>query len=135
LIYQPFRLTPFIIQKIAELWTAPKIDQSFFRSICSQKISDLLDNEDSSSVVPMPILFSAIGKSDERNGRGFTLTGEESEFLNEAARNYKMAAYQGDADAQFNYGFCLQEDESFSKNVSKAARYFKMAADQGRLNE
>ena len=48
-----------------------------------------------------------------------------------AARYFKMAADQGHADAQCDYGSCLVDGEGVEKDVCEAARYFKMAADQG----
>ena len=51
--------------------------------------------------------------------------------LSGKASYFKMAADQGDAVAQFNYGVCLYRGEGVPLDFSEAARYYKMAADQG----
>jgi TPR repeat protein len=45
-------------------------------------------------------------------------------------RLLRLAADQGIADAQFNYGICLTKGEGVSKDLQGAAYYFKLAADQ-----
>jgi TPR repeat protein len=50
---------------------------------------------------------------------------------NGEAHFLKLAADQGDADAQNNYGFCLQNGKGVSIDMKEAAHYFKLAADQG----
>ena len=47
-----------------------------------------------------------------------------------AARYSKLAADQGNAEAQNNCGICLLEGRGFAKDVTAAARYFKLLADQ-----
>jgi hypothetical protein len=42
-----------------------------------------------------------------------------------------MAADQGNADAQNNYGFCLRKGRGIGQDLEAGARYYKMAADQG----
>lgn len=42
-----------------------------------------------------------------------------------------LSILQGNAQGQFNYGLCLDNDEGVPRNFDEAARYFKMAADQG----
>jgi hypothetical protein len=51
--------------------------------------------------------------------------------LKEAANHYKLAADQGDANAQFNYGICLEMGTGVSMDLQKAVHYCKLAADQG----
>jgi TPR repeat protein len=51
--------------------------------------------------------------------------------LNESAQYYRLAADQGDAAAQFNYGLCLPTGEGVSMNWSESAKDFRLAADQG----
>jgi TPR repeat protein len=48
-----------------------------------------------------------------------------------AAHYYKLSADQGNARAQFNYGFMLLHGDGISMNKSLAAHYFKLSADQG----
>jgi TPR repeat protein len=48
-----------------------------------------------------------------------------------AAHYYKLSADQGFANAQFNYGVCLETGSGIEMNKSLAAHYFKLAADQG----
>jgi TPR repeat protein len=47
-----------------------------------------------------------------------------------STQDWKLAADQGDAEAQFNYGLRLQNGEGVSKDLKGAADYFKLAADQ-----
>jgi TPR repeat protein len=42
-----------------------------------------------------------------------------------------LAAYQGDAQAQFNYGLVLDHGDGIPTDKSLAAHYYKLAADQG----
>ncbi len=50
----------------------------------------------------------------------------------EAARQYRVAAGQGDAEAQANLGFFYQEGRGcLAKDDREAARLYKLAADQG----
>jgi TPR repeat protein len=52
--------------------------------------------------------------------------------MNQAAAHFiKLAADQGIAQAQFNYGCCLNQGEGVSIDFRAAAHYFKLAADQG----
>jgi TPR repeat protein len=51
--------------------------------------------------------------------------------MRNAAYYLKLAADQGIAAAQFNYGMCLQDGEGVSIDMRNAAYYFKLAADQG----
>jgi TPR repeat protein len=48
-----------------------------------------------------------------------------------AAYYFKLAADQGDAVAQYNYGNCLDKGEGVRIDFQGAAHYFKLAADQG----
>jgi TPR repeat protein len=50
----------------------------------------------------------------------------------EAARLYKLAADQGNADAQVNLGFFYENGRGgLPKDDPEAARLYKLAADQG----
>jgi TPR repeat protein len=51
--------------------------------------------------------------------------------LTEAVKYYKLAADQGYAAAQNNYGYCLQQGKGISINLTEAVHYFKLAADRG----
>jgi TPR repeat protein len=45
--------------------------------------------------------------------------------------SFKLAAGQGLAEDQFNYGLCLHNGEGVSIDMRNAAHYFKLGADQG----
>jgi hypothetical protein len=49
----------------------------------------------------------------------------------EALRWFRMAADQGDASAQYNFGVMYAEGQGVPKNDAEAARWYRMAADQG----
>jgi TPR repeat protein len=48
---------------------------------------------------------------------------------------FKLAADQGDAVAQNNYGLCLQNGKEVSIAWKGAVDYFEFAADQGVFQE
>jgi TPR repeat protein len=54
-----------------------------------------------------------------------------SNLMSWSAHDLKVAADQGDAVAQFNYGVCLKKGEGVQIDFKGAAHYFKLAADQG----
>jgi hypothetical protein len=54
-----------------------------------------------------------------------------SNFVNCLAHDLKVAADQGIAAAQLNYGICLKKGEGVGIDFQGAAHYFKLAADQG----
>ena len=49
----------------------------------------------------------------------------------EAARQYGLAAAQGDADAQCRLGSCFEFGEGVAPDVKEAARLYRLAAAQG----
>ena len=51
--------------------------------------------------------------------------------LSEAARLYKLAAKQGNANAQANLGFCYYSGEGVVEDLSKAVELSTLAANQG----
>jgi TPR repeat protein len=53
----------------------------------------------------------------------------------ESARYFKLAADEGIAQAQFNYGVRLGEGDDVVQDRMESARYLKLAADQGLLHE
>lgn len=50
---------------------------------------------------------------------------ERERDLCEAARYYKMSGDQGDANGQYNYGYCLARGDGLEEAVCEAARYFR----------
>jgi TPR repeat protein len=52
-----------------------------------------------------------------------------SQNLTKASEDYELAARQGNALAQRNYGNCLYNGEGFPQNMAKAAEYYKLSAD------
>ena len=49
----------------------------------------------------------------------------------EAVRWYRMAAEQGDANAQFNLGVMYDNGEGVSEDDVEAVRWWRLAAEQG----
>ena len=49
----------------------------------------------------------------------------------EAARWYRKAADQGDAEAQFNLGCCFLNGEGVAQNPVESQRWYQKAAAQG----
>lgn len=49
----------------------------------------------------------------------------------QAIKYYRLAAEQGDADAQFNLGCCYEGGNGVEKDLAEAAKYYYMAAEQG----
>jgi hypothetical protein len=56
---------------------------------------------------------------------------ETSNGVRWETQNLKLAADQGNAVAQDNYGNCLYRGEGVSIDFKGAAHYFKLTADQG----
>ena len=56
---------------------------------------------------------------------------DEIQQMSEEARDCKLKAEQGDALDQYNYAVILFNGDGVSRNLPEAARYFKLAADQG----
>src|ERR1017187_3925101 len=46
-------------------------------------------------------------------------------------QEYKAKAEQGNAEAQFNLGFCYDDGRGVAKNYAKAAKWYRKAAEQG----
>jgi TPR repeat protein len=51
--------------------------------------------------------------------------------LSKSAYYFKLAADQGDTEAQYKYGVCLRDGIGVSVDFVQSAYYFKLAADQG----
>jgi hypothetical protein len=51
--------------------------------------------------------------------------------LEEAVRWFRMAAEQGDTNAQNSLGMCFKNGEGVAKDPAKAAEWLLMAAEQG----
>jgi TPR repeat protein len=49
----------------------------------------------------------------------------------EAARLYRLAAEQGDADAQLKLGFMFTNGQGVAQDPAEAARWYRLAAEQG----
>jgi TPR repeat protein len=49
----------------------------------------------------------------------------------EAVRLYRLAAAQGDADAQFNLGLMFAYGEGVAQDKAEAVRLYRLAAAQG----
>jgi len=75
--------------------------------------------------------------SERKNSRHLKMTRQstnkpDDKHDREAARLYKLAADQGNADAQFNLGLFYEHGRGgLPKDDREAARLFKLAADQG----
>src|SRR3990167_4117455 len=52
----------------------------------------------------------------------------------EACRYYKLAADQGNVNAQFTLGYMYADGKGVEKDEKEACRYYKLAADQGNVN-
>jgi TPR repeat protein len=46
------------------------------------------------------------------------------------SQQYKAKAEQGDAEAQFNLGFCYDDGRGVAKNYAKAVKWYRKAAEQ-----
>ncbi len=60
----------------------------------------------------------------------FGLLGAPKDYK-EAAKWYRKAAEQGDADAQFRLGVMYHEGEGVSQDYTEAAKWSRKAAEQG----
>jgi TPR repeat protein len=48
-----------------------------------------------------------------------------------AAKWYRLAAEQGDADAQYNLGVCYDNGHGVEQSYTEAVKWYKKAAEQG----
>jgi TPR repeat protein len=53
--------------------------------------------------------------------------------LARAAEYFRLAAEQGNAIGQVNFGFCLKNGDGVEKDVVRAVEYFRLSADQGNV--
>lgn len=56
---------------------------------------------------------------------------EVSQDYNESAKWYRLAAEQGDAEAQFSLGYMYDLGEGFPQDYSEALKWYRLSADQG----
>ena len=73
-------------------------------------------------------------KKTEVKGKDNLLKGKaayEIEDYHEAALSFALAAQEGNAEAMYLLGKCYQEGTGVERNIDKAEKWFKMAADQG----
>jgi len=49
----------------------------------------------------------------------------------EAARLYRLAASQGNSDAQMNLGECYEDGQGVNKDLKEAVFFYRLAANQG----
>lgn len=57
--------------------------------------------------------------------------GGGSGIRDEALRFYRLAAAQGDVEAQIELGRCYQYGAGVAQDVVEAVRYYRLAAEQG----
>ena len=55
----------------------------------------------------------------------------EKKVLDKVFKEYKNAAEQGDADAQYNLGVCYANGTGVEKDEQKAVEWYQKAAGQG----
>jgi TPR repeat protein len=53
-----------------------------------------------------------------------------SAFLRRSIQHFKFAVDQRNIDAQYNFGFCLQNNEGVPIDLKATAHHFKLAVDQ-----
>ena len=61
--------------------------------------------------------------------RRFRLAAEQGDA--DALRWYRLAAEQGDADAQFNLGVMYENGRGVTRDDGDALRWYRLAAEQG----
>jgi hypothetical protein len=47
-----------------------------------------------------------------------------------AVHAYRLAAEQGDANAQFNLGYCYANGKGVAQDEAEAVRYYRLAAER-----
>ena len=52
----------------------------------------------------------------------------------EAVRLFRLAAAQGDADAQYNLGYMFEYGHGVAQDTAEAIRWYRLAAAQGHAN-
>ena len=56
---------------------------------------------------------------------------EDEQVAEEAVRLYRLAAEQGDANAQFNLGVAYRNGRGVARDFAEAVRWYRLAAEQG----
>ena len=82
------------------------------------------------------LIFSALRRynnivkaPEDLNSKGYELS-EVGNYA-EAVKWYRIAAEQGDADAQFNLGLLYNNGDGVTQNYTEAAKWYHKAAEQG----
>ena len=71
---------------------------------------------------------------DERSERYYSIDHEVERNDAEAAKWYRLAAEQGDANAQYHFGQLHAEGRGIAKNDAEAAKWYRKAAEQGHVD-
>jgi TPR repeat protein len=58
---------------------------------------------------------------------------EQTDDYQAAVRNYKKAADNGNADAQYRLGLCTEQGKGITINKSQAIEWYRKAANQGHV--
>lgn len=69
---------------------------------------------------------------DEMNSKGVALY-KSGQYV-EAVQFFKKAAEQGNALAQYNFGYCYEKGYGIEKNEEEAIKWYRKAAEQGYHN-
>lgn len=92
----------------------------------------------------LALKFAQPAAEKDHNIKAMNLYGEiilelgKTKLYPKMAKFFKIAADEGNSQAQYNYGNCRKEGRGVTENNEEAVRYFKMSADQNNkdgLNE
>lgn len=93
------------------------------------KLYDSIDSIE--HVEPVYDTDACIEDYNDENGNDFSNRRIVKNNLTKAAKYFRAAAQQGDAEAMNNYGIMLMKGEGVPVNLKEAQKYFQMSADQG----
>jgi TPR repeat protein len=81
----------------------------------------------------MAVLFVASGTPSSLKRIGVRLLGPTPDYA-EAVRWYRLAAEQGDVNAQYNLGAMYGNGDGVPEDYAEAVRWYRLAAEQGDVN-
>jgi TPR repeat protein len=79
------------------------------------------------------VAFTSCSPNAEKKNETIQKTETASEDVPDAEtiNEWRQAAEQGDADAQYNLGIFYSQDDSVDKDMTEAVKWFRKAAEQG----
>ncbi|MBR6436610.1 MAG: sel1 repeat family protein, partial [Thermoguttaceae bacterium] len=81
------------------------------------------------------VVFTSCSPNAEKKNETIQITESANEDVPDAEtiNEWRQAAEQGDADAQYNLGVFYSQDDSVDKDMTEAVKWFRKAAELGHV--